>query len=211
MTDGAGKEQRRLRLLLAEDQAMVRGALRALLDLEPDLEVVAEVGRGDEVVAAAERTRPDVALLDIEMPGGNGLEAAAALIAALPICRVMILTTFSRPGYLHRALELGAIGFLAKDAPASQLADAVRRAAAGLRVIDPALAVAALAGGESPLTQREHEVLAAARSGATVPELASRLFLSPGTVRNHLSAAIQKLGVRTRAEAVRAADEKGWL
>jgi two-component system response regulator DesR len=200
-----------LRLLLADDQSMVRGALAALLNLEDDLEVVAEVGRGDEVVAAAARVRPDVALLDIEMPGLDGLAAAGALNAELPAVRVLILTTFGRPGYLRRAMEAGALGFVVKDAPAAQLADAVRRTARGERVVDPALAAATLAGGASPLTARERDVLVASRDGAAVAEVAGRLFLSEGTVRNYLSAAIGKTGTRNRVEALRIAEAKGWL
>ncbi len=180
-----------IRVLLAEDQSMVRGALAALLGMEEDLEVVGEVARGDEVVAAAERLAPGVALLDVEMPGLDGLSAAAALREAVPACRVLILTTFRRPGYLRRAMEVGAAGFLLKDAPASQLADAIRRAAAGERVVDPSFAIAALTEGGSPLTDREREVLTTSASSATVAEIAERLSLSEGTVRNHLSAAIQ--------------------
>jgi two-component system response regulator DesR len=200
-----------IRLLLADDQSMVRGALAALLNLEDDLEVVAEVGRGDEVVPAAARLRPDVALLDIEMPGLDGLAAAAALAAEVPHVRVLILTTFGRPGYLRRAMEAGALGFVVKDAPAAQLAEAVRRTANGERVVDPALAAATLAGGASPLTGRERDVLVASRDGAAVAEVAGRLFLSEGTVRNYLSAAIGKTGTRNRLEAVRTAEAKGWL
>ncbi len=200
-----------IRLLLADDQALVRQALAALLDLEDDFEVVAEVGRGDDVVAAARRAHPDVALLDIEMPGLDGLAAATALARELPEVRVIILTTFGRPGYLRRAMESGALGFVVKDAPAEQLADAVRRVAAGGRVVDPALAAATLAGGASPLTGRERDVLVAARGGATVADIAKALFLSEGTVRNYLSAAIAKTGVRNRIEAIRVADDRGWL
>jgi len=200
-----------IRLLLADDQALVRGAMATLLALEPDLEVVAEVGRGDEVVEAARRHRPDVALLDVEMPGLDGIAATRALRAALPGCRVLVVTTFGRPGYLRRALEAGASGFVVKDTPARQLADAVRRVHAGLRVVDPALAAESLAAGESPLTEREGEVLRAARDGATVADLAAALHLSEGTVRNHLSSAIGKTGARTRAEAVRLAEAAGWL
>ena len=200
-----------IRLLLADDQALVRQALAALLELEDDFEVVAAVGRGDEVVAAARGARPDVALLDIEMPGLDGLAAAAALGHELPEVRVIILTTFGRPGYLRRAMESGALGFVVKDAPAEQLADAVRRVAAGGRVVDPALAAATLAGGASPLTGRERDVLVAARGGATVADIAKALFLSEGTVRNYLSAAIAKTGVRNRIEAIRVADDRGWL
>jgi two-component system response regulator DesR len=200
-----------IRVLIAEDQAMVRGALASLLGLELDLEVVAQVARGDEVVAAALDARPDVALLDIEMPGATGLDAAEALGAAMPACRVLILTTFGRPGYLRRAMEQGAAGFLLKDAPAHELATAIRRAVAGERVVDPGLAAAALSQGASPLTPREHEVLAASRHHATVAELAAALYLSPGTVRNHLSSVMQKLDARNRGEAVRVAEERGWL
>jgi two-component system response regulator DesR len=200
-----------VRLLLADDQALVRGAIASLLDLEPDLQVVAEVGRGDEVVDAARRHRPDVALLDVEMPGLDGIAATRALRAAVPACRVLMVTTFGRPGYLRRALEAGATGFVVKDTPARQLADAVRRVHAGLRVVDPALAAESLATGPSPLTERETQVLHAAREGATIADLAATLRLSEGTVRNHLSAAIGKTGARTRAEAVRLAEEAGWL
>jgi two-component system response regulator DesR len=200
-----------IKVLLADDQALVRGALAALLNLEPDLEVVAEVGRGDEVVEAARRVRPDVALLDVEMPGLSGIAATEALRAALPACKVLVVTTFGRPGYLRRAISAGASGFVVKDTPARQLADAVRRVASGLRVVDPALAAETLASGESPLTARESDVLRAARDGGTVADIAAALALSEGTVRNHLSAAIGKTGARTRAEAVRLADEQGWL
>jgi two-component system response regulator DesR len=200
-----------IRLLLADDQALVRGALAALLNLEPDLEVVAEVGRGDEVVSLARQTRPDVALLDVEMPGMDGIAATVELRAALPSCRVLVVTTFGRPGYLRRAMAAGASGFVVKDTPARQLADAVRRVAAGLRVVDPTLAAETLARGTSPLTPRETEVLRAASDGGTVADIAAKLALSEGTVRNHLSAAIGKTGARTRAEAVRLADEHGWL
>jgi two-component system response regulator DesR len=200
-----------IRLLLADDQALVRGALAALLSLESDLSVVAEVGRGDEVLAAARRTRPDVALLDVEMPGLDGIAATAELHAALPACRVLVVTTFGRPGYLRRAMEAGASGFVVKDTPARQLADAVRRVHAGLRVVDPTLAAETLASGRSPLTERETQVLRAARGGGTVADLAALLRLSEGTVRNHLSAAIGKTGARNRADAVRTAEEHGWL
>jgi two-component system response regulator DesR len=200
-----------IRVLLAEDQAMVRGALSALLSRERDIEVVAEVARGDEVVAAALVARPDVALLDIEMPGVSGLEAAQALQQAMPTCRSVILTTFSRGGYLRRAMETGAVGFLLKDAPASELALALRRVMAGERVVDPELALAALAEGSNPLTPRERDVLAASLFGASLAEIAARLVLSEGTVRNHLSTAMQKLGAQNRMEAARLAEQKGWL
>ncbi|MGZ4610111.1 MAG: response regulator transcription factor [Actinomycetes bacterium] len=200
-----------IRLLLADDQSLVRGALAALLSLEEDLEVVAEVGRGDAVVEAARTSHPDVALLDIEMPGIDGIAAAAALTADQPDCRVIVVTTFGRPGYLRRAMEAGAVGFVVKDIPAEQLADAIRRVHAGLRVVDPALAAETLATGESRLTARERDVLAAARGGGTVADIARALFLSDGTVRNYLSSAIGKTGARTRAEAARVAEQRGWL
>lgn len=200
-----------IRVLLAEDQSMIRGALRALLSAEPDIEVVAEVERGDRVVAAALEARPDVAVLDIEMPGQDGITAAAELHARLPECRVLILTVFGRPGYLKRAVESGVAGFLLKDAPPDQLAVAVRRTAAGQRVIDPQLAVAALSEGDNPLTAREREVLAISARGASVEDVAAELHLTRGTVRNHLSIAIQKMNAKNRFEAARLAEEKGWL
>jgi two-component system, NarL family, response regulator DesR len=200
-----------IRVLIAEDLGMVRGALATLIGLESDIEVVAQVARGDEVLAAALRAQPDVALLDIEMPGATGLDAAEQLAVELPSCRVLILTTFGRPGYLRRAMEGGASGFVLKDAPASELSSAIRRALRGERVVDPGLAAAALSQGESPLTSREHEVLAASRDYATVADLAKALYLSPGTVRNHLSSVMQKLDARNRGEAVRVAEERGWL
>jgi two-component system, NarL family, response regulator DesR len=200
-----------IRVLLAEDQAMVRGALAALLSREQDIEVVAEVARGDEVVEAALVTRPDVALLDIEMPGGDGLTAAQALREALPTCRAVILTTFGRSGYLRRAMESGAAGFLLKDAPASELAVALRRVMKGERVVDPDLALSALTSGHNPLTTRERDVLSASLFGASIAEIATRLWLSEGTVRNHLSTAMQKLGAQNRMEAARQAEQKGWL
>ncbi|BBA99881.1 putative two-component system response regulator [Actinacidiphila reveromycinica] len=200
-----------IRVLLADDQSMVREALATLLGLEEDIEVVAQVARGDEVVAAVLEHRPDVALLDIEMPGLTGIEAAGRVREAAPAVKVVIVTTFGRPGYLRRAMESGAQAFLVKDAPASQLADAVRRVLAGERVIDPSLAAAALAEGADPLTGREREVLNAAADGSVNAEIARRLLLSEGTVRNYLSTAIQKTGARNRAEAVRIAREKGWL
>jgi len=200
-----------IRVLLAEDQAMTRGALAALLELAGDIEVVAQVGRGDQVVPAALRAGPDVALLDIEMPGLDGLAAAADLHRELPRCKVLILTTFGRPGYLRRAMESGVLGFLVKDAPASELATAVRRVMAGERVLDPALAAAALSEGPNPLTERERDVLAASADGASIAEIARQLHLSEGTVRNYLSEAIQKLDARNRIEAARLAQQKGWL
>jgi two-component system response regulator DesR len=200
-----------IRLLLADDQALVRGALSALLGLEPDLEVVAEVGSGDAVLPAVLEHRPHVALLDVEMPGLDGISATAEVRAHAPDTRILIVTTFGRPGYLRRALQAGASGFVVKDTPAPQLADAVRRVHAGLRVVDPALATDSLLAGESPLTAREAEVLRAARDGSSVAVIARRLFLSEGTVRNHLSSAIGKTGSTNRAEAVLTADGNGWL
>lgn len=200
-----------IRLLLAEDQGMMRGALALLLGLEKDIEVVAQVGAGDEIVPAALETRPDVALLDIELPGRSGLDAAADLRSECPGCRVLILTTFGRPGYLRRAMDAGAAGFLVKDGPVEELAAAVRRVLAGETVIDPALAVAALSAGPNPLTPRETEVLGASVDGATVADIAGRIHLSESTVRNYLSSAIGKTGTRNRMEAVRAARRQGWL
>lgn len=200
-----------IRLLLADDQALVRGALSALLNLEPDIEVVAEVGSGADVVTAALGSSPDVAMLDIEMPGMDGIAATAALREAVPGVRVLIVTTFGRPGYLRRALQAGASGFVVKDTPAAQLAEAVRRVAQGLRVVDPDLATDSLVTGDSPLSPRETEVLQAARDGSSAAAIAAGLFLSEGTVRNHLSAAIGKTGATNRAEAVRVAESNGWL
>ena len=200
-----------IKLLLADDQALVRGAMAALLDMEADLKVVAEVGRGDEVVAAALAHDADVALLDVEMPGMDGVSAARELRRALPSCKVLMVTTFGRAGYLRQAMAAGAGGFIVKDTPARQLADAVRRVHQGLRVVDPALAAQSLAQGDSPLTDRETGVLRSARDGGTVADIAKELHLSEGTVRNHLSSAIGKTGARTRAEAVRLAVDNGWL
>ncbi|UYM05766.1 response regulator transcription factor [Solicola gregarius] len=200
-----------IRLLLADDQALVRGALAALLDLEPDLSVVAEVSRGDDVLTAAREHHPDVALLDVEMPGLDGVAAARQVLADVPGCRVLMVTTFGRPGYLQAAMAAGASGFVVKDTPARQLADAVRRVHSGLRVVDPQLAADSLAQGTVPLTERETDVLRAAKDGGTVADIARDLHLSEGTVRNYLSSAIGKTGARTRAEAVRVADENGWL
>jgi two-component system response regulator DesR len=200
-----------IKLLLADDQALVRGAMAALLDMEPDLKVVAEVGRGDEVLAAVRDHDVDVALLDVEMPGMDGVAAAREVHRSYPSCRVLMVTTFGRAGYLRQAMAAGASGFIVKDTPARQLADAVRRVHEGLRVVDPALAAQSLAQGDSPLTEREADVLRAARDGGTVADIARELHLSEGTVRNHLSSAIGKTGARTRAEAVRLAVDNGWL
>lgn len=200
-----------IRILLAEDQGMVRGALASLLSLEPDLEVVGQVGSGADVVGTAMELLPDVALLDIEMPGMDGLTAAKELRSRLPSCRTVILTTFGRPGYLRRAMDAGASAFLVKDGPAAELAGVIRRVLQGERVIDPTLAVAALESGPNPLTAREQEVLAAAADGSTVADIARRLFLSEGTVRNYLSSAIGKTGARNRIEAAQTAEANGWL
>jgi two-component system response regulator DesR len=200
-----------IRLLLADDQALVRGAIASLLDLEDDLEVVAQVGRGDEVLEAARSSRADVALLDVEMPGLDGIGAARQLKTEYPSCRSLIVTTFGRPGYVRLALEAGASGFVVKDTPSGQLADAVRRVAAGQRVVDPALAAESLAAGPSPLSARETDVLIAVRQGNSSGEVASQLHLSEGTVRNHLSSAIGKTGARNASEAARIAAENGWL
>lgn len=190
---------------------MIRGALAALLAREPDIEVVSRVERGDEVVAEALRSRPDVALMDIEMPGMDGIAAAGALREKVPSCRVLILTIFGRPGYLRRAIDSGVAGFLLKDAPPEELAAAIRKAAAGEKVIDNKLAIATLEEGSSPLTPRERDVLALSVRGASVDQVAKELHLTRGTVRNHLSIAIQKLNARNRVEAALIAEEKGWL
>jgi two-component system, NarL family, response regulator DesR len=200
-----------IRVLIAEDQAMVRGALKALLAMEDDIEIVAEVERADGIVNLAKQSRPDVALLDIEMPGGDGISAAAHLRKELPSCKVLIVTTFGRPGFLRRAMESGASGFMLKDAPASELALAIRKTMRGERVIDPGLAAAALSTGVSPLSERERDVLKAGKGGASIADIAQSLFLSEGTVRNYLSSAIQKLEVSNRTEAARVAEEQGWL
>ncbi|WP_431960324.1 response regulator [Actinacidiphila sp. bgisy160] len=201
-----------IRVLLAEDQAMAREALAALLGLEDDIEVVAQVARGEDVVGAARAAGVQVALLDIEMPGAmTGLDAAAAVRAELPGVRVVIVTTFGRPGYLRRAMEAGADAFLVKDAPAGELAEAVRGVLRGEKVIDPVLAAAALSEGADPLTPRERDVLRAAADGSLNADIARRLHLSEGTVRNYLSTAIQKTAARNRAEVVRIALERGWL
>ncbi|GAA3804018.1 response regulator transcription factor [Sphaerisporangium flaviroseum] len=196
-----------IRVLIADDQDMVRGGLAALLSLEDDIEVVAEVARGDLVADAVLEHHPDVVLLDIEMPGVSGL----AVAERLRDCRVVIVTTFGRPGYLSRALAAGVAGYVVKDAPAAELADAVRRVTSGERVIDPKLAVAALTTGTSPLTTRECDVLRSASSGATVADIARGLYLTEGTVRNYLSSAISKTGARNRIEAARVAASQGWL
>jgi two-component system response regulator DesR len=200
-----------IRVLIAEDQALIREALAALLSFEDDIEVVAQVGRGDEVVTTATRTNPDVALLDIEMPGMDGLTAAGELHKIRPGTKIVILTTFGRPGYLRRAMESGVSGFIVKDSPADKLARTIRQVMIGQRVIDSDLAAAALAEGGSPLTPRERDVLAASADGKTIQQIAAAVCLSEGTVRNYLSSCIQKAGARNRTEALRIAEERGWL
>ncbi len=200
-----------IRVLVADDQALIRGAFATLINLEPDMTVVARVGSGDEVLPAALREHPDVALLDVQMPGLDGLAAAAQLAEHVPACRVVILTTFGRPGYLRRAMAAQAAGFMVKDAPPETLLDAIRRVHAGLRVVDPDLAAESLALGESPLTGRERDVLLATADGGTIGQIAKRLFLSEGTVRNHLSSVIGKTGAATRTDALRVATERGWI
>ncbi|RBQ14270.1 DNA-binding response regulator [Spongiactinospora rosea] len=198
-----------IKVLIADDQALIRGALAALLGIERDIDVVAQVGRGEDVPGEVRRTEADVVLLDIQMPGQDGL-ATAALLKDMG-CRVVMLTTFGRSGYVSRAMAAGASGFVVKDISPEQLVDTVRKVHAGLRVVDPQLAAESLATGPSPLTRREHQVLRAAAAGGTVADLARDLHLSEGTVRNHLSAAIGKTGARTRAEAIRIAVDRGWL
>jgi len=200
-----------IRLLLADDQALVRGALAALLGLEPDLEVVVQVARGDEVLAAARETPIDVALLDVEMPGLDGIEVCRQLTGHLPHVRSLIVTTFGRPGFLRRAVDAGAGGFVVKDTPASELAAAVRSVHAGIRVIDPTLATESLLDGINPLTDREQDVLRVALTGVPVSEIATRVHLSHGTVRNYLSSAIGKTHTATRGEAAQVAQRRGWL
>lgn len=200
-----------IRVLIAEDMHMIRGALVALLSLEDDMEVVAELDRGDEIVATALSTRPDVAVLDIDLPGLDGLSAAELLYGELPECRTLVLTGLSQPGNLLRALKVHVRGFIIKDAPATTLADGIRRVAAGDRVIDSDLVAAALETGTSPLTGRETDVLRAAQDGISTEEIAARLSLSPATVRNYLSNAITKVGARNRIDAIRIAHDAGWL
>jgi two-component system response regulator DesR len=200
-----------IKVLIAEDMHLIRGALVALLSLEEDMEVVAELDRGDGIVAAALAARPDVAVLDIDLPGLDGLAAAGRLREQLPDCRVLILTGLSQPGHLLRALQVHVRGFIVKDAPATTLADGIRRVAAGERVIDPDLVVAALETGVSPLTTRETDVLRAAEDGGATEEIATTLSLSPATVRNYLSNAITKVGARNRIDAIRIARNAGWL
>lgn len=202
-------------VLVCDDQAMIRSALAALLDLEDDLTVVAQAGSCGEAIAFARRFSPDVVLIDVQMPAGggadDGIDAAARIVADSPNSQVIVLTTFGRPGYLRRAMEAGAIGFMVKDAPADRLIDGVRQVASGHRVVDPELAAASLSVGHSPLSPRESAVLAAAAKGGTSADVAARVFLTEGTVRNHLSSAIGKLGATNRAEAIRIATDNGWL
>jgi two-component system response regulator DesR len=200
-----------IRILLAEDQGMVQDALATLLGMEPDMEVIARLSSGDRVVQTATALQPDVALLDIEMPGMDGLSAASQLHRVLPDCKILILTTFDRPGYLQRAVQGGASGFMVKDGPVEALTQAIRDILEGKQVIDPALAAAALGSKPDPLSPREHDVLKAAADGSAVAEIASGLFLSEGTVRNYLSSALQKLDARNRIEAIRIAQQNGWL
>ncbi|MFI6740447.1 response regulator transcription factor [Nonomuraea sp. NPDC050451] len=200
-----------IRVLLAEDMHMVRGALVALLELEPDIKVVAEAATGDEIVPLALEHAPDVAVIDVELPGVDGLTAAAELRRRLPRCRVLVVTSFGRPGNVRKAFAAQASGFVVKDAPPDRLADAIRRVAAGERVIDPQLAVAALEVVESPLTERELDVLRRFAEGTELEEIARQLFLSLGTVRNYLTAIVTKLNARNRLHAVRIATDAGWL
>jgi two-component system response regulator DesR len=200
-----------IRVLLAEDQLMFRTAVRRLLELEGDIQVFAEVARGDELVAAALAARPDVAVVDIEMPGQDGISAASELRQRLPSCRTMMLTMYGRPGFVQRAMEGGVSSFVLKDAPVEVLAAAIRRCAAGEDVVDPSLAALVLRAGPGPLSTREREILAACAEGLSTAELATRLWLSEGTVRNRVSEILGKLGVRNRAEAVQIARENGWL
>jgi len=209
MTPAAGSGK--IRVVLAEDQAMVLGALAALLDLEPDIKVVAAAANGREALDAVVKLAPDVLVTDIEMPLMTGLEVAAHLRTAHPAVRTVILTTFARPGYLRRALDAGARGYLLKDRPAAELADAVRRVHRGLRVVDPALATEAWSAEMDPLTDRERQILQRAGEGRSTAEIASELRLSDGTVRNYLSEAIAKLGASNRVDAARIARAKGWL
>ena len=200
-----------IRVLIAEDMHMIRGALVALLSLEDDMEVVAELERGDQIVDAALRTRPDVAVLDIDLPGLDGLTAAEQLYSRLPECRCLVLTGLSQPGNLLRALKVHVRGFIAKDAPADTLAAGIRRIARGERVIDPELIATALETGSSPLTDREADVLRVAATGVPTDQIATRLSLSPATVRNYLSNAVSKVGARNRIDAIRIARNAGWL
>ncbi|VEI13404.1 response regulator transcription factor [Trueperella bialowiezensis] len=208
---GSSGAREPIRVVLADDQALVRGALAALLSLEDGIHVVGEAGRGDELVDLVRERRPDVALIDIEMPGLDGIAATEQIVAECPEVACLIVTTFGRPGYLQRALEAGARGFIVKETPAEQLADAVRQVHAGQRVVDPSLAAESLFSGANPLTAREREVLTLALEGGRVSDIARAVYLSEGTVRNHLSSAIGKMGAETRVEAARRANDLGWL
>ncbi|GAA4953758.1 MULTISPECIES: response regulator transcription factor [Nonomuraea] len=196
------------RVLLADDEHLIRGAIAALLDLEDGIEVVAQVGRGDEVVGAVAEHRPDVAVLDIEMPGMDGLSAAEQISSQ---CKIVILTSLGRPGYLRRAMAAGVSGFLGKDASAEELAMAIRKVQSGGRYLDAELAAAAMAAGDSPLTERERDALRLAAEGATISRIAGELHLTEGTVRNYLSSAMTKLNAQNRLEAIRTAQQMGWL
>lgn len=200
-----------IRVLIAEDMHLIRGALVALLSLEDDMQVVAQLDRGDRIVETAVRTRPDVAVLDIDLPGTDGLTAAEELYRQLPDCRTLVLTGLSQPGHLLRALHVHVRGFIVKDAPAETLAEGIRRVARGERVIDPELVAAALETGATPLTEREADVLRAAETGRPTDQIARELSLSPATVRNYLPNAISKIGGRNRIDAIRIARDAGWL
>jgi two-component system response regulator DesR len=202
---------KRVRVVLAEDQGMVRGALSVLLGIEPDIEVVASASDGEEAFRAVGTHRPDVLVTDIEMPRLTGLELAVKVRELYPETRVLMLTTFARPGYLRRALEAGAHGYLLKDRPSTELADAVRRISRGLRVVDSELAAEAWGAEADPLSDREREILRRAGEGESTAEVARGLRLSEGTVRNYLSEAISKMGAHNRIEAARLARTKGWL
>ncbi|NAZ82147.1 response regulator [Kineococcus sp. R8] len=200
-----------MRVLLADDENLVRSAVAGLLDLQDGIVVVGQAASGPEAIAVARKVTPDVAVLDLQMPGADGLAVAEAVHAHVPGCRTMIVTSHGRPGYLKRALELGVRGFLPKTASGAVLADAIRTVARGGRYVDPELAADAIAAGESPLTPREADVLELAADGASVEEIAVKVSLSPGTVRNHLSAATGKLGAANRHEAVVTARRLGWI
>jgi two-component system response regulator DesR len=211
MSAAQGKQAREIRVVLAEDQGMVQGALAVLLGIEPDIEVVAAANDGEEALRAIGKHRPGVLVTDIEMPKLTGLELAGRVRELYPATRVLILTTFARPGYLRRAMDAGALGYVLKDRPSTELADAVRRVYRGLRVVDPALAAEAWSAEVDPLSDREREILRRAGEGESTAELARSLRLTDGTVRNYLSEAISKLGAHNRAEAARLARAKGWL
>lgn len=207
----AASKSATIRVLLAEDQTMLRGALAALIGLEPDISVVAQAVNGREALKLVLKYDPDVVVTDIEMPERTGLELAADLKRSASNARVIILTTFARPGYLRRALDAGAQGYLLKDRPASELAEAIRRVHAGLRAVDPALAAEAWSAGEDPLSDRERQILQRAGEGHSSAEIAAELRLSEGTVRNYLSDVITKLGAANRVDAARIARTRGWL